>query len=371
MLNEFPTGGTLRQPRGVVLVNGANMPGWVEVEVESNVFYAADTFRVTFVLSLLPAERDANWWSEQTSVTVEVFAGVPADPVRYDQGQLQSLIVGDGDEIHMDMVAGILTVSGRDYTRAFIDAKTSEKYTNKLPHEIAQVLAASHGLTADVDPVSEKAGRYYEIDHVQLSDERSEWDLLTWLAAQTQRRVWVRGKTLFFKKAPDESADRYVIRWEPPTFDRGYSQANVQQLSFARNLTVAKGVAVVVRSWNARQKQGFTEVYPKNAKGTKAGDSAPKAQIYSYTIAGLTQEQALQRAQALHKQITQHELRLSASLPADEILDVTQQIEVQGTGTAFDTTYYPDSIRRTLSVSGGYVMTVSAKNQSPESTPSL
>ncbi|MFD2271423.1 hypothetical protein ACFS07_10485 [Undibacterium arcticum] len=38
-----------------------------------------------------------------------------------------------------------------------------------------------------------------------------------------------------------------------------------------------------------------------------------------------------------------------------------------GTGTAFDQTYYPESIVREMDLTGGYTMTIKAKNHSPQS----
>jgi len=42
-----------------------------------------------------------------------------------------------------------------------------------------------------------------------------------------------------------------------------------------------------------------------------------------------------------------------------------------GTGTAFDQLYFPESISREMSLQSGYLMTVHAKNSSPENQPTL
>jgi uncharacterized protein (AIM24 family) len=38
-------------------------------------------------------------------------------------------------------------------------------------------------------------------------------------------------------------------------------------------------------------------------------------------------------------------VRLSATLPGDMLLDCSMLVEVRGTGTAWDQTYYPDALR--------------------------
>jgi hypothetical protein len=191
--------------------------------------------------------------------------------------------------------------------------------------------------------------------------------LLTYLAHEERYVVYLKGKELHFEPQPEESQNPYVLRWEPAVDDRGFPIFNGQSISFSRNLTVARGVVVTVRSWNAKNKKAFSVTYPTHkAKGTAPGKSSPPAQNYYFTIPGLTPEQALQRAQAKHKEITQHEMRLSFSGPADNLLQATDIIRVEGTDSPFDQTYYPETINRTMSLSDGYTMRGEAKNVSPE-----
>jgi hypothetical protein len=122
-----------------------------------------------------------------------------------------------------------------------------------------------------------------------------------------------------------------------------------------------------VRSWNAKQRKGFTASYPSgHAKKSTPGSKGNPAQSYSYTIANLTQDQATKRAQSLYNDLIKHEMRMSASLPADHVLTLTNVIPVTGTGTAFDQTYFPESITRRLSMHEGYRMDVKARNHSTD-----
>lgn len=367
MLNDVPALAVARQPRGLVKINGEVVPGWISWEVDNNTFYQADTFRTRFALSMMPPDKDAAWWSSQKEIFVEVLAGFPVDPEWFDASELDSLIYGKVDDVTYDPVGRLIELSGRDLTSELIDAKTTEKFQNLTASQIAEKLAKRHGLTPVVVATKTKAGKYYEIDHARLTDERSEWDLLTYLAHEERYVVYLKGKELHFEPQPEESQNPYVLRWEPPVEDRGFPIFNGKSISFSRNLTVAKGVVVTVRSWNAKNKKAFSVTYPTHkAKGTAPGKSSPPAQNYYFTIPGLTPEQALQRAQAKHREITQHEMRLSFSMPADNVLQATDIIRVEGTDSPFDQTYYPESIHRAMSLSDGYTMTGSAKNVSPE-----
>lgn len=368
MINQ-PIQSQARQPRGIVKINGVRTP-WVSWELDNNAFYQADTFRVQLAISALP---DPTLFATESELDVEIFAGFPSDPENYTETELQSLIYGLVDDVTYDPVRGSIDISGRDFTSVLVDNKTTEKWPNLTASEIAEQIAKAHDLTPVVTATTRKAGTYYEIDHARLSTQRSEWDVLTYLANEEGYMVYVRGRELHFEPKPSPEDDPYVLTWQPPTVDRGHAIFDGKSVSFSRNLTLSKDVTVYVRSWNAKNNQGFTQkaksARTKNTVLKKAAQPIGEPQVYTFNIPGLTPEQALQRAQSLLREITAHEVKLNAQLPADNLLDITKMIQVVGTGTAFDQMYYPDSIVRTMSMSEGYQMTIRAKNHSPESVP--
>ena len=369
-----------RQPRGLVKVNGTTLPGWIEWEFDNNSNYQADTFLVTFAGKALPPDRNVDWLTSQGDITVEILAGFPKDPQAPTDSELKSWIVGRLDDMVYDPVQNVIHLSGRDFTSQFIDAKTTEVFKNQTVAQIVQTLAARHGMSANVadgiTPVGTLAGSFYQIDHARLTSEHSEWDLLTWLAQQTQCSVFVTGHALNFQPALDPTKnDSYIIQWTPPTATNGSPQANLIDLKFGRNLTLTKDVKVTVTSWNAKQKTAFSvtahATKTKNAVTRNAGLPFGQPQQYSYTIPGLTHQEALVKAQALLSEISKHEMRLEASLPADNILTAQTLVTVQGTGTKFDQVYFVDSVIRSMSVDEGYRMRLAAKNHSPQTTVSL
>jgi phage protein D len=362
---------TARQPRGAVKLYDAQgageiVPGWVSWEVDNNAYRSADTFRVVFVVSQLPDTRSAAWFSAQTSIGVEILAGFPADTLHYTPGDLDSLIYGQADDVTYDPVQGTLELTGRDLTAQLIDTKTSEHFANQTSSLIATALAQRHGLTPVVTTTTTPAGNYYQIDHASTTQQQSEWELLTYLANAENFLLYVKGHELHFEPLPADPGSPWVIDWQPPDVERAYPVANAISLQLTRALHIAKGVTVEVRSWNAKQKKGFTAAWPKNVKAAKPGQSAAQSQVYRYTIPGLTPDTALKRAQAIYAQIIRHEKHLCASMPADNLLDCTQTIQVRGTATDFDQTYWPESIARSMSINEGYRMTVQAKNTGPQ-----
>ena len=366
-INPLPRNGLARQPRGAVKLGGTIITGWVSWEVENNVFRSADTFRVSLAVADLPAARDAAWVASQTGIDVEIFANEsPNDPAAYVPVAADLLIFGQVDDIDYHPALGRVELSGRDLTARLIDTKTSENFSNQTASQIAAMLARRHGLTAEVKATTTKVGNYYTQDHVDLSQEQSEWELLTKLADYEQFDVFVVGKVLHFQPRASASIDHYAIIWTPPSADSAHPDLNATTLSLSRSLTIAKGITVQVRSWNAKQKKAFVASYPKSPKAVKPGQSASQTTVWHRTIPGLTQDQATQRAKQLYDQIVQHTVKMEAEMPGDRILNCGLTIVVRGTGTAFDQTYYPDSIKRSMSMDEGFRMAVSGKNTTPD-----
>ena len=370
-LNVLPVQPRARQPRAIVKVAGVRVPAWIHWSVDNNTFYQADTFRVSFAATELPAATDANWFSRQTEAFVEIFAGFPIDPLNYSETDMDSLIYGRIDDIEYDPVSTIVSLTGRDLTAAFIDAKTTIQYQNLTSSQVAAKLAQSHGMTVSGPETKTLAGTFYARDHVTIKDQRSEWDLLTWLAQQEGFVCFVTGTTLYFGPRPPTPIEPYEIRWALD--QNGHPMANVKDLRFSRSLTVAKGITVVVNSWNTKTGKRVVGYYPNKPKTTQAGKASPfgNTQIFSITRGGLDQAGANKLAAQKHHEITQHEMKLRGRLPADNILTQTAMLRVGGTGTAFDQDYFVDGITRSMSLDEGYVMEVSAKNISPETVPSL
>lgn len=379
-LNVLPAQPAVRQPRSIVKVTGAAVNGVyppavivpvIDWTVESNTWYSADTFRVSIAASALPAAVDLNWFSDQKEVFVEILAGFPADPLNFTEADLVSLIYGRVDDVEIDHREATLTLPGRDLTAAFIDTKTTLQFQNLTSSQAAAQLAASHGLNVSGPATTTRIGTLYKYDHVDMHDQRSEWDILTWLASQEGFACYVQGKTLYFGPRPPPPPEPYELRWEVD--ENGNPTANVKGLQTSRSLTVAKGLTVVVRSWNKGRSNRIVAYYPSKGKGTQAGKATPfgNQQVYLIDRGGLDQAGALRLAQETFKELTQHEMKLRARLPADNILTQTAMVRLTGTGTKFDQDYYIENIARTMSLDDGYVMEISAKNHNPESVPAL
>lgn len=354
----------------MVLLGDPNQPGtrvpWIDWEVEQNVWHSASTFRVRLPISALTDPVNLEYVTSTNPLQAQIYAGFPQDPDQYGTADLQQLIIGNVDQVQFDPVRRTVELSGRDYTSLLIDTKTFDRWTNQTASQIATTLAKRHGLTPQVTATKGLVGKIYEIDKIHDRHGSTEWELLTWLASVYDYVVYVQGMTLYFGPKPDpKTATPYLIQWQNPDQDRGFFQANVLDVSFSRTLTVGKGVVVQVHSFNHKQKAGFSVTYPQGkAKGITPGTAKAPSQVYSYIIANLSQQDAQQRAMKIYNDIIRHELKMTAQLPADNILMPNVMVQVSGTETQFDSMYYVESVARRMSFDSGYTMSVRGKNHS-------
>ena len=356
-----PTG-TTRQPRCKVTVNGIVLTGVTEVEVTNASHFTADTFRIVVASSGLPAAFGPAYWALSVGDQVAISAG-------FDDGtgnvSYTPLILGQVDDIDYDLARRTITLTGRDLSAQMIDTKTAEKFQNLTASQIAAKIAARHGLTPSVQTTTAKAGTFYEIDNVVLTQEQTEWDLLIYLAEHEGFDVWVSGQTLYFQPPPVNTALPYLLRWSDP--GGVPPSSNALDIKVSRSQTLARDVIVKIQTWNQTQQRSFVVTY-KVSQAFKSQRSGGSAQTYSYVIPNLTRDKAFQLAKAKAEEITRHERVLTASLPGDNLLTTRAMVQLVGTNTAWDQTYYPDTVTRRISAEEGYRMELRAKNHSTQST---
>ncbi len=359
-----------RQPRGIVQLNGQSVTGWRGFEVTNGTYFEADSFRVDFAVSDLPDSNNAAWFAEQSETFVEIFAGFPSDPESPNVAELTSLIYGRIDNITYDPVKTLLSLTGRDLTGAFIDKKLTADYPNKTSSQIVTMLINGHaGILGAVTKTTTNVGTYYAIDQVQMQADRSEWDLICYLARQEGFIAYMSGKTLVFGPDPIPNSSPYQLQWIAPASPGEPPQANVKDLSLSRSQTISKGISVTVRSYNGAGKANISQSYPTRPKSITPGKASPYGatqQYYFRLPAGSTPQQCQAYAEKRYHEIVEHEMKLEATLPGDVVLTTKTLIRLSGTGTKWDQSYYPKSITREMNVDVGFTMNVSAQNQNTD-----
>jgi phage protein D len=370
MINEPNPVSTSQQPRGMVYANGEMLKGLLSFQVDNNGYFQADTFTVTLALAEQSASRDFAWWAVQEKMEIELLAGFPDDPGSFSRDDLTSYLTGYVDDLEVDPLSGLIVLTGRDLTSELIDYKRTLTFVGELTASgVVERIAKERGLVPVVTPTKKPVGTYYQIFHQLIEADCTYWDLITKLAQIEEYQVYVKGRELHFEPRTEQDSDPYVLRWQPPTEDRGHPTFNATRMTFRRNLSIAKDLRVRVISFDQKNKRKVEQVAERKRVYNKATRKAVRftgpIQEYVYTFPNLTSDQAQRRAQALLKELSEHEVNLFADMPADDVLTTRNIIKVEGTGTAFDQSYYPASVARTYGRDEGFRMTVHAKNQTP------
>lgn len=335
-----------RAPRLRVLANGIALANATEASVISGGYFAADFFRVRAALS-----GDAAFWAGSTTVAIDVQ--VALDPL----GGFVSLVQGNADAIGIDPITGTLTIEGRDYAAALIEARTQETFANRTAGEIATILAQRHNLAADVQPTTTPVGRYWELEHDSLTlnagaRATTEWDLLTTLAGWEGFDLWVSGTTLHFRP-PDTLAPPPVLSCVPT--DLG--AADFSALRLDRSLSFAGDIIVTVKSWHSRMGAGTVQT-----ARTQRGATA--AQDYVFVVPNLTPDAAALLAQRRLAELAGHEWLLRGEMPGELALAPRGFFQLFGSFTQFDRLWRIDEIERRISMRAGFSQSLRASASS-------
>lgn len=366
-----------RAPRAAISINGIQVK-FYDLTVMTTTFYLADTFRIELPLNGQDSSLNMDYWASADTFSVKIYIGFPPDPNAYSTSDLELFMQGDVDDMQLELGSARVLLSGRDFTSLFIDNKTTQKFSNQTSSQIITMFAQQQGLKTQITPTSTLVGTYYSQQQVLLSNEITQWDLMVFLAQQEDFVLFVQGDTLVFEPRPTDTnvKDPYVIQYVAPSEAMASPTINTMSLSLNRSMTLAKDAQVTVRvPYGSKTGKAFFEV-AKTSRRTRANLSnvpkpSVKVQKYSLTKPGLNQEQALQYAQQRLREITSHEVRLTASAPGDNRLKKDSLIQLVGTDTSFDQYYYADQVTRHLNFTDGYTMDISAKNHSVDSQVSI
>ena len=361
-------------PCPIVFVGGVRVIGLLSYSVDDNRFYQANTFNFVLALADQVAPYDANWWSDQTSVAVEIYGGYPSNPLKYTKADLTLEISGNSDDIEMDFSAQTITITGRDLTSKLIDTKRAESFITEplQPSNVVQQIAASVGLQTSIVPTSLSVGAYTQIVKSIVESNATLWDIVCKLAQIVDYVAYVQGNTLYFQPKEQMAANPYVFTWNAATSTYNSPTFNGTTLKFGRNGQAARDIKVTVMSISTKGKHVITATAQKTrvksktaVKGsTDSGESAINYSIFSKYAR--TQDEAQATANAKLKELSLHEMRMEAEAPADTELNSRRLITVNGTNTKYDQSYYPSSIVKSFSVDDGYRMTINANNSSPD-----
>jgi phage protein D len=321
----------VNQPLARIVVDGLPVPGVIGLEVASLGYFSADRFRVAFALGA-DAAPQAGFFAALglQTITIDVATGGAG---------LVNLLVGQIDNIRVDLLANTATLSGRDLSARLIDTEISETFANQTSSQIALTIAARHGLTPNVTPTPTPVGQYYELDHARSglgvnARATTEWNLLTWLAMEENFSLSVTGD---------------VLNFGPPAVSVPMSCTPQNFISLTLDSATTIPTAATVTSWNTRSKTVNTQT-----AGASGG-------IGTRIIRpNLSAAQAGTFAANHLATLARHATILLGKMPGDLVTFPAAQILLSGTESGFDQAYEVEAVTRSLDARRGFIQTIRA-----------
>ena len=328
-------------------IGGSGLPGLLEADISSTAYFGAARFRLRLAMDAATASALL-----QPGMIVDVQVGVSGPPT--------SLVQGEIDSFAIDVLNGSVSLEGRDLTSRLLEAQTQETFSNQTASEIAETLAARHGLSPNVTATTTLAGRYYGNEHDRLtlgqfSRSTTEWDLLTFLAAREGFEAFIDGQTLNFMPL---SADGNSYNLTPQ---------DCVSMTLEHVLSLANGIDVTVKSWNTRQQSAFTQTV-SSASATQASGDPRKILVVR---PNLSPNDAQQLAQRIAADLSAHERLVAMELPGECDLSPRSSVQLSGTGTDFDGSYYVAELDRHFSADHGFTESIRLKSVPPSPPASL
>jgi phage protein D len=365
-----PPAAIARRPIAVVRLDGVELPAVLSVRTTNVSHNSADQFEVELPLQIQPGAASWPAWGDpNTQAEIEVLYGLL--DAAGNRSALNSAVLGPVDSVEISQPENRVALRGRDYSSVLIDTQTFENFTNQTASQIATTIAGRHGLTPIVQATTTPVGTRNADDstYSRVTRRESEWDLLTQLARSEGFVCYVRGRNLYFQPDTQPTGTPYALIWTPATVPGASPTGNFKSLHLNRAITLARDITVEVLSHDPSTAKAVSATQKSTLAGQAAqGTAGIGPQTYKIEIPGLTQAQALARAQQILKQYSLFERVIDVQMPGDPFLIFEQPITLAGTGTDWDQIYFADRIERSLSLKGGFTMSIRAKNHSTSQT---
>jgi hypothetical protein len=340
----------LQRAAASLSLNGIVCSHCLHLVVSQSSYIEAGTCRASVLLQRAPADQPL-WDLLESAVgsgsaiefVVQMASGGnPAEPL-----VLQPVMSGLVDTLSLDAARGIVELEGRDYLAQLAYVAPSSTFVNQTSSQIVERVAQDAGLASVVVSTSTIVGQYYQIEHAHgllstFSKFSNTLDLVSFLARLEQYDCWVESKTLYFQARAIEAPTSVVIDVSA-LVPNSQLPTTYKTLRFDRRLTSDSNSAVLIRSWNNRQRSLVEGSYPAKANGTQN----------VFVVPNLTSDAALMRAQSIYADLSRHRQVISGQMVGDLSLQPRSILTVQGS-PGWDGNYVVDEVTREMSARSGF-----------------
>lgn len=348
-------------PRFTVSVNNEVM--WddlISVQIELASFNVTGIFEITALISRTgdaspggPIHQDSRLEKllrphlQPKHDTVDIFVGYPITFDREIVGEFTLLMSGVIDRVYLDWTRDVVRIVGRDKSALFADNFVHAQFRNQTVAGVVQALAEKHGLSSEIIDSGTLVGSVFDDENIanELNpyQGRSEWDILTEFASLDGYAVFVIGDTLHYRPV-EESNKTLTFSFE--TQEQG-GPGNIDALECEKNFGASSGrIGVEILSTKIRDKEAVLG----KAGAVRGGDAI----VYTFVRPNLDADLAQALADALLLAYTQFELLVSIHTTGAPQQDMFSNVQLNGTGSIFDTLYRIVRIRWSYGIEQGW-----------------
>ena len=342
-------------PTFKVLVDGSELPDEAAIDILevrlSDFVEGAGTFTVSF-----------NNWNSQTQEFKYSDGGLLAEGAEVEVkvgfvDDQKSLMKGEVTALEPEFAAGaapVLKIHGYDMLHRFRRGRNTRSFTNMTDSQIAEQIAGTLGLRANVDDT--------EVKHEYvLQNNLNDVDFLLERARRIGYEVTVKDKTLNFLKRMNDK-DKLV------SLDFGLTLTSF----YPRLNTLSQVNDVVVQGWNPKTKEaisGKAQPGDENSKmgGSKLGASATASAFFKATTfvvnrPVVSEGEATQMAKGMFNDMAVDFVTGEGAAIGNTDIRAGEVIELKGLGKRFSGLYYVTSSTHVVGPKGYRTMFTVGRN---------
>lgn len=244
--------------------------------------------------------------------------------------QLDQMMDGVVDTLHLSFSKSLVTIRGRDRSALLQESFTHTQFRNQTVAQVVKFIADKHELQSDIVDSGATVGTVFNTEKIGIENVPSQgyndWELLCKFAEYDAYAVFVEGNTLHYR--PMENGDDTIL------FKYG---VNIIELEANKNFSTATS-RVTVELTSVRQKEKDVVTVRAGAQSGEYGKG--DAAIFRFTDIPNRDPDTLQGlADALAILMAQYEQIVTVVTTGHKSQSLKNKMKVTGSGTVFDTEY--------------------------------
>ena len=322
---------TSRDVRATITAGGTKLSP-LSVDIDFNMARSASTFRAQ--LAMNDPNSSPEFWANTAPIEVDIeILG-------------QHVFTGRCDTVGFDYHSGTISIDGRDLSSLLHEKRieNTKAFINQPRQSVVQELAGKVGLGFVGGGGGSQAGKEWkQSDFAAIEFDQSYWSIIEKFAKLDGVSAFVLDRSLYYQKDGTGSAGSFNFR---PSTASQHAQGNFTNITFRRNMSLAKTLKVSVKGWHSKKMK------KSEAEAMKPGQGG-EMEIRTGRLNNATDEEAQKIAQNTLDDWADKEFGCSVTIPGNPSIRTAAKFSVSG--TALDGSYTIEGIHHSLSTNSPYV----------------